>query len=42
MDDELVPLRLIKTADEIDAIGRACALTDACFAHLLEFVRRRA
>ena len=39
IDDELAPLRLIKSAEEIDAIGRACALTDACFAHLVEFVR---
>ena len=39
MDDEIVPLRLIKTDDELDAIGRACALADAGFAHLLEFVQ---
>ena len=39
VDDELVPLRIIKTTDEVTAIGRACALTDACFAHLVEFVR---
>lgn len=39
VDDELVPLRVRKTPDEVDAIGRACALTDACFAHLVEFVR---
>jgi Xaa-Pro aminopeptidase len=39
IDDELVPLRIQKTADEVDAIGRACALTDACFAHLVGFVR---
>ncbi len=39
MDDELVPLRLIKTDDEIAAIGRACALADDGFAHLLEFVK---
>lgn len=38
MDDELVPLRILKSADEIDAIGRACSLTDACFAHLVHFV----
>ena len=37
MDEELVPLRIIKTDDEVAAIERACALTDACFAHLLEF-----
>lgn len=38
MDDELVPLRIRKTADEVEAIRRACALTDDCFAHLVEFV----
>jgi Xaa-Pro aminopeptidase len=37
MDDELAPLRLRKTADEVEAIARACALTDACFAHVVEF-----
>ena len=37
--DEIVPLRLVKTDEEIDAIGRACVLTDACFAHLVDFVR---
>ena len=39
MDDEIVPLRLIKTDDELDAIGRACALADDGFAHLLQFVQ---
>jgi Xaa-Pro aminopeptidase len=39
VDDELVPLRIRKSADEVDAIGRACAITDACFAHLVDFVR---
>ena len=39
VDEALIPLRIIKTADEVDAIGRACSLTDACFAHLVEFVR---
>ncbi|MGZ8512468.1 MAG: M24 family metallopeptidase, partial [Candidatus Limnocylindria bacterium] len=39
MDDELAPLRLRKAPDEIDAIARACALTDACFTHLVEFVK---
>ena len=38
MDDEISPLRLIKSPDEVEAIGRACALTDACFSHLVEFV----
>lgn len=39
IDEELVPLRIIKTPEEVDAIGRACALTDACFEHLGSFVR---
>jgi Xaa-Pro aminopeptidase len=38
MDEELVPLRILKTPEEVDAIGRACSLTDACFAHLVDFV----
>ena len=39
IDEELVPLRIIKTPEEVDAIGRACALTDVCFEHLGSFVR---
>ncbi|MCC6618884.1 MAG: M24 family metallopeptidase [Chloroflexi bacterium] len=39
MDDELVPLRILKTPVEVDAIGRACALADACLAHLVEWIR---
>ena len=39
IDDELVPLRVRKTADEVAAIARACAVTDACFDHLVGFVR---
>jgi len=39
IDDELVRLRIIKTPDEVDAIGRACALTDACFSHLVESIQ---
>jgi Xaa-Pro aminopeptidase len=39
VDDELVPLRIRKTPEEIEAIGRACALTDACFAHIVDFAR---
>jgi Xaa-Pro aminopeptidase len=39
MDDEIVPLRLIKTDDELEAIGRACALGDDGFAHLVQFVQ---
>lgn len=38
VDDELVPLRIRKTADEVAAIERACALTDACFEHLLGLI----
>jgi Xaa-Pro aminopeptidase len=39
VDDELVPLRLLKTDDEVDAIGRACSLTDACFDHVAGWVQ---
>jgi Xaa-Pro aminopeptidase len=39
IDDELAPLRVRKAPDEVEAIGRACALTDACFAHLVEWIR---
>jgi Xaa-Pro aminopeptidase len=39
VDEELVPLRVRKTADEVDAIERACALTDACFGHLVDWIR---
>ena len=38
-DEPLAELRLVKDADEVAAIARACALTDACFSHLLEAVR---
>jgi Xaa-Pro aminopeptidase len=41
IDDELVSLRIHKSPDEVDAIGRACALTDRCFAHLVEWIRPR-
>jgi Xaa-Pro aminopeptidase len=39
MDDEIVPLRLIKPDDELEAIGRACAMADDGFSHLLQFVQ---
>ncbi len=39
LDDELAPLRLLKTPDEVDAIARACGLGDACFAHMVEWIR---
>ncbi|MDQ2674596.1 MAG: Xaa-Pro peptidase family protein [Chloroflexota bacterium] len=39
IDEELVPLRLHKTPEEIEAIGHACALTDECFSHLITWIR---
>jgi Xaa-Pro aminopeptidase len=39
VDAELVPLRIRKTDEEVAAIGRACALTDACFEHLVGWIR---
>jgi Xaa-Pro aminopeptidase/Xaa-Pro dipeptidase len=39
VDDELVPLRIIKSAEEIASLEAACSLTDACFAHLIELIR---
>ncbi|HUF06938.1 MAG TPA: Xaa-Pro peptidase family protein [Candidatus Binatia bacterium] len=39
IDEKLVPLRILKTPDEVAAIGRACALGDACFAHLVDVIR---
>ena len=39
LDEELEALRLAKESDEVAAIERACALTDRCFAHLLDSVR---
>ena len=39
MDEEIAPLRLFKTDDEVEAIRQACELTDACFDHLMSFVR---
>lgn len=39
IDDELVPLRIRKSPDEVAAIEAACALTDACFAHLVDWIR---
>jgi Xaa-Pro aminopeptidase len=37
-DDAVRDLRLLKDANEIAATRRACALTDACFGHLLGFI----
>jgi Xaa-Pro aminopeptidase len=39
VDAELGSIRLHKTPEEVDAIGRACALTDDCFAHLVDWIR---
>ncbi len=39
VDEELVPLRLLKTPEEVEAIGQACALTDECFRHLNTWIR---
>ena len=38
-DDAIKTLRVVKDTDEVAAIGRAGALTDACFAHLMEWLR---
>jgi Xaa-Pro aminopeptidase len=38
IDEPIRALRLIKDVDERMAIARACALTDACFDHLLEAI----
>lgn len=38
-DPEIGLLRLRKTAAEVDAIERACALGDRCFEHLLDVIR---
>jgi Xaa-Pro aminopeptidase len=39
VDEELVPLRLYKTPEEIEAIGQACALSVECFSHLDTWIR---
>jgi len=39
MDEEIAPLRLIKSSEEVAAIGRACAMADACFADLVQYAR---
>jgi Xaa-Pro aminopeptidase len=38
-DDAFRELRLVKDADEVAAIGRAGALTEGCFTHLLDYLR---
>lgn len=35
----LPPLRMVKTPDEVEKIRRSCALTDACFEHVLKMSR---
>ena len=39
MDEELVPLRIRKAPHEVAAIEAACALTDRCVAHLVDWIR---
>ena len=39
IDEELVPLRVVKDAVELRAIERACSLTDACFAEVQPLIR---
>lgn len=39
VDAELTALRLRKDHGEVAAIERACALTDACFTHLVDWIR---
>ncbi len=39
LDRELAELREVKDEAEQEAVARACALTDACFAHLLHTIR---
>jgi Xaa-Pro aminopeptidase len=39
IDERLAALRLVKDADELEAIERACGLTDACFAYLTGIIR---
>jgi Xaa-Pro aminopeptidase len=39
VDEPLAALRVLKDGAEVAAIERACALTDACFAHLLDYAR---
>jgi len=39
VDEPMALLRLVKDADELAALARACGLTDACFDHLVASVR---
>ena len=39
IDDDLVPLRIVKDSTELAAIERACAFTDACFEQMLPLIR---
>ena len=37
--DVLRPLRMVKTADEVEKIKAACAITDACLEHLVRMIQ---
>jgi Xaa-Pro aminopeptidase len=37
--DTIAPLRMIKTADEVEKIRAACKLADACFDHVLRLMQ---
>lgn len=39
VDQDLARLRILKDDDELAALSRACALTDACFEQLLPMIR---
>lgn len=39
-EDIIEKQRLIKDGDEIEKITKACELTDKCFSHLLEFIKK--
>jgi Xaa-Pro aminopeptidase len=39
VDDDLVPLRIVKDEAEQATLARACAVTDACFEQLLPLIR---
>lgn len=39
VSDFVEPLRLVKTADEIEKIRRACALADNCFDHVVRLIQ---
>lgn len=40
LEREVIPnLRMVKSADEVEAIRQACVLADACFAHVLPQIK---